>query len=91
MISKTVERIINVLDVYEGRDAAITLTLYFCCMLSGFYPYKSKLHRSFQRISKRLEDCRVVLRLYDDLMILRDFFTYELRPGVNGDLRCLTR
>ena len=75
-------RIIDVLDGYEGRDAAITLTLYFCCLLSGVYPRKSSLHRSFRRISKRLEDCRVVLRLYDDLTILRDLFTYELRPGV---------
>ena len=86
MISKTVEKIINVLDVYEGRDAAITFTLYFCCLLSGLFPYKSKFHQSFQRIFKRLEDCRVVLRLYDDLTILRDFFTYELRPGVNDDV-----
>ncbi|CAF1169393.1 unnamed protein product [Rotaria sordida] len=72
---------VDVLDCYEGRDAAITFTLYFCCLLSGFYPRKSKLHRSLQRIFKRLEDCRVVLRLYDDLTILRDLFTYELRPG----------
>ena len=78
IVSKTVD----VLDCYEGRDAAITFTLYFCCLLSGFYPRKSKLHRSLQRVFKRLEDCRVVLRLYDDLTILRDLFTYELRPGV---------
>lgn len=73
---------VDVLDCYEGRDAAITFTLYVCCFLSAFYPRKSKLHRSLQRIFERLEDCRVVLRLYDDLTILRDFFSYELRPGV---------
>ena len=83
IMSKTIVKIINILDVYEGRDAAITLTLYFCCLLSGFYPIQSTFHQSFQRIFKRLEDCRVVLRLYDDLTILKDFFTYELRPGVN--------
>jgi hypothetical protein len=77
-----VSRTIDVLNYYEGRDAAITFTLYFCCLLSGFYPRKSNLRRSLQRIFKRLEDCRVVLRLYDDLTILRDLFTYELRPGV---------
>jgi hypothetical protein len=79
-VSQTVE----VLDGYEGRDAAITFTLYFCCFLSGFYPRKSKLHRSLQRVFERLEDCRVVLRLYDDLTILRDMFSYELRPGVSA-------
>jgi hypothetical protein len=79
IVSQTVE----VLDGYEGRDAAITFTLYFCCLLSGFYSRKSNLHRSLQRIFKRLEDCRVCLRLYDDLTILQDFFTYELRPGVS--------
>ena len=78
MLSQTVE----VLDCYEGRDAAITFTLYFCCFLSGFYPRKSRLHRSLHRVYERLEDCRVVLRLFDDLTILRDFFSYELRPGV---------
>jgi hypothetical protein len=77
-----VGKTVDVLDCYEGRDAAITFTLYFCCLLSGFYTRKSKLHRSLQRVFKRLEDCRVVLRLYDDLTILRDLFTYELRPGV---------
>jgi hypothetical protein len=77
-VSQTVE----VLDCYEGRDAAITFTLYLCCLISGFYSRKTKLHRSLQRIFHRLEDCRVVLRLYDDLTILRDLFTYELRPGV---------
>jgi len=76
-----VDQTVEVLDCYEGRDAAITFTLYFCCLLSGFYPRKSKLHRSLQRIFERLEDCRVVLRLYDDLTILRDLFSYELRPG----------
>ena len=81
-----VSQTVDVLDCYEGRDAAITFTLYFCCFLSGFYPRKSKLHRSLQRVFERLEDCRVVLRLYDDLTILRDFFTYELRPGVRIDL-----
>jgi hypothetical protein len=80
ILSQTVE----VLDCYEGRDAAITFTLYFCCLLSGFYSRKSNLHRSLQRIFTRLEDCRVVLRLYDDLTILQDFFTYELRPGVRN-------
>ncbi|CAF4392762.1 unnamed protein product [Rotaria sordida] len=79
-----VSQTIRVLDCYEGRDAAITLTLYFCCLLSGFYPYDSNLHQSLQRIYNRLEDCRVVLRLYDDLTILRDFLTYELRPGVRN-------
>ncbi len=81
-MSNLVSQTVDVLDCYEGRDAAITFTLYFCCLLSGFYPRKSNLHRSLRRILKRLEDCRVVLRLYDDLTILRDFFTYELRPGV---------
>ena len=81
-MSNLVRRTIDVLDCYEGRDAAITLTLYLCCLMSGFYPKKSNLHRSLRRIFKRLEDCRVVLRLYDDLTILRDLFTYELRPGV---------
>jgi len=81
-MSYLVGKTVGVLDCYEGRDAAITFTLYFCCLLSGFYPRKSNLHRSLQRIFKRLEDCRVVLRLYDDLAILKDFFTYELRPGV---------
>lgn len=84
-----IRRTIDILDVYEGRDAAITFTLYFCCLLSGFYPLKSKLHRSLQLISKRLEDSRVVLRLYDDLTILRDFLTYELRPGVSVGIRFL--
>jgi hypothetical protein len=79
-----VSQTVDVLDCYEGRDAAITFTLYFCCLLSGFYSRKSKLHRSLQRVFKRLEDCRVVLRLYDDLTILRDLFTYELRPGVRS-------
>ncbi len=81
-MSNLVSQTVDVLDCYEGRDAAITFTLYFCCLLSGFYPRKSNLRRSLQRIFKRLEDCRVVLRLYDDLTILRDLFTYELRPGV---------
>ncbi|CAF1149635.1 unnamed protein product [Rotaria sp. Silwood1] len=80
-MSSLASQIISVLDCYEGRDAAITFTLYFCCLLSGFYSYESNLHQSLQRIYKRLEDCRVVLRLYDDLTILRDFLTYELRPG----------
>ena len=75
---------IDVLDVYEGRDAAITFTLYFCCLLSGFYPRKSAINRSLLRIFKRLESCRVVLRLFDDLNILRDSLTYELRPGVRN-------
>jgi hypothetical protein len=83
-MSNLVRRTVDVLDCYEGRDAAITLTLYLCCLLSGFYPRKSNLHRSLRRIFKRLEDCRVVLRLYDDLTILRDLFTYELRPGVRS-------
>lgn len=86
IVSQTVE----VLDGYEGRDAAITFTLYFCCFLSGFYPRKSKLHRSLQRVFERLEDCRVVLRLYDDLTILRDMFSYELRPGVSTSCYCWT-
>ncbi|CAF0906612.1 unnamed protein product [Adineta ricciae] len=76
-----VSRTVDVLDCYEGRDAAITFTLYLCCLISGFYSRKTKLHRSLQRVFHRLEDCRVVLRLYDDLTILRDLFTYELRPG----------
>ena len=83
---------IDVLDCYEGRDAAITFTLYFCCFLSDFYPRKSKLHRSLQRVFNRLEDCRVVLRLYDDLTILRSLFTYELRHGVrNFDFRFIQK
>ena len=80
-MSTLVSQTVDVLDCYEGRDAAITFTLYICCFLSGFYPRKSNLHRSLQRIFKRLEDCRVVLRLYDDITILRDSLTYELRPG----------
>ncbi|CAM4936068.1 unnamed protein product [Rotaria socialis] len=69
-MSSLTTQTIRVLDCYEGRDGAITLTLYFCCLLS--------------------EDCRVVLRLYDDIAILRDFFTYELRPGErNWIVRCL--
>ncbi|CAF1344921.1 unnamed protein product [Adineta ricciae] len=92
-MTSLVHQTVDVLDCYEGRDAAITFTLYLCCLLSGFYPRKSKFHRSLQRIFKRLEDCRVVLRLYDDLTILRDFFTYELRPGERNwfvrTLKCL--
>ncbi|CAF2630040.1 unnamed protein product [Rotaria sp. Silwood2] len=80
-MSNLASQTIRVLDCYEGRDAAITFTLYFCCLLSGFYSHESNLHQSLRRIYKRLEDCRVVLRLYDDLTILRDFLTYELRPG----------
>ncbi|CAF0798930.1 unnamed protein product [Didymodactylos carnosus] len=79
-MSQIVTKACDILDCYEGRDAAITFTLYFCCLLSGFYPNKSKLHKSLQRIYKRLDDCRVVLRLYDDISIIRDMFTYELRP-----------
>jgi hypothetical protein len=79
LVSQTIE----VLDCYEGRDAAITFSLYFCCLLSGFYPRKSNLYRSLRRMFKRLESCRVVLRLFDDLTILRDSLTYELRPGVS--------
>jgi hypothetical protein len=75
---------IDVLDVYEGRDAAITFTLYFCCLLSGFYPRKSATSRTLIRIFKRLESCRVVLRLFDDLGILRDTLTYDLKPGVRN-------
>ncbi|CAF1030399.1 unnamed protein product, partial [Didymodactylos carnosus] len=81
IMSQFVTKACDILDCYEGRDAAITFTLYFCCLISGFYPRKSKLHRSLQRIYKRLDDCRVVLRLYDDIAIIRDMFTYELRPG----------
>ncbi|CAF3393765.1 unnamed protein product [Rotaria socialis] len=89
-MSSLTTQTIRVLDCYEGRDGAITLTLYFCCLLSGFYPTDSNLHLSLQRIFERLEDCRVVLRLYDDIAILRDFFTYELRPGErNWIVRCL--
>ncbi|UJR30872.1 hypothetical protein I4U23_018385 [Adineta vaga] len=92
-MSALVHQTVDVLSSYEGRDAAITFTLYFCCLLSGFHPRKSTWHRSLQRIYKRLEDCRVVLRLYDDLGILRDFFTYELRPGERNQivriLKCL--
>ncbi|CAF1160920.1 unnamed protein product [Rotaria sordida] len=80
-MSNLASQTIHVLDCYEDHDAAITSTFYFCCLLSGFYPYDSNLHQSLQRIYNRLEDCRVVLRLYDDLTILRDFLTYELRPG----------
>lgn len=81
-MSNIARKTIRILESYEGRDGAITVTMYFCCLLSGFYPVASKLHLSLRRIFKRLEDCRSVLRLYDDLIILRDFFTYELRPGV---------
>ena len=81
-MSALVSQTVDVLNCYEGRDAAITFTLYFCCFLSGFYPRKTSIHRSLQRIFQRLEDARVVLRLYDDIAILQDFFTYELRPGV---------
>ena len=75
---------IDVLDLYEGRDAAITFTLYFCCLLSGFYPRKSAISRALIRIFKRLESCRVVLRLFDDLSIIRESLTYELKPGVRN-------
>ena len=82
-MSAWIGRTIDLLNYYDGRDAAITLTLYIACLLSGFYPVKSNLHRSFQRIAKRLTDCRVVLRLYDDLGVIRNLFTYDLRPGVS--------
>ena len=83
-MSAWISRTTDVLNYYDGRDAAITLTLYVACLLSGFYPVKSNLHRSFQRIFKRLVDCRIVLRLYDDLGVLRNFFTYDLKPGVTA-------
>jgi hypothetical protein len=82
-MSNFIGRTIDILDSYDGRDAAITLTLYVCCLLSGFYEYGSNLHQSYQLISKRLDDCRVVLRLFDDLTVIRNLFTYELRPGVS--------
>ncbi|CAF0775374.1 unnamed protein product [Adineta steineri] len=92
-MSVIVGKTVDVLDCYEGRDAAITFTLYLCCLLSGYYPRKSSMHKCLQRIFKRLEDARVVLRLYDDIAILRDFFTYELRPGERNNivrfLKCL--
>ncbi|CAF0935634.1 unnamed protein product [Adineta steineri] len=92
-MSVIVGKTVDVLDCYEGRDAAITFTLYLCCLISGYYPRKSSMHKCLQRIFKRLEDARVVLRLYDDIAILRDFFTYELRPGERNNivrfLKCL--
>ncbi|CAE1178051.1 PEX11C [Acanthosepion pharaonis] len=59
------EDIVNLLETYRGRDKVIRLCCYGAMLLAGKDGKNSRL----LRVSAALSDCRVVLRLFDDIPI----------------------
>lgn len=60
------EDIVNLLETYRGRDKVIRLCCYGAMLLAGKDGKNSRL----LRVSAALSDCRVVLRLFDDIPML---------------------
>lgn len=70
------ELVIQLLSSYQGRDKVIRTCCYASSLLSGFV--KDKNAARLVLFSARLAECRVVLRLFDDLPMFMYTYNYGL-------------
>lgn len=76
------ERFLNLLNSYTGRDSIIRATSYFSLYLSSETSGNTSL--KFRKISEELSYCRVILRLFDDLPMLRHSLSYGFGKEEKG-------
>lgn len=68
------DTVAQLLEVHSGRDKIVRTVSYLSLYLSGIS--KGKISRDFKTISEELSYCRLLLRLFDDLPMLRYSLAY---------------
>ncbi|KFM65739.1 Peroxisomal membrane protein 11C, partial [Stegodyphus mimosarum] len=66
----------NLLNTYPGRDSVVRTLSYLSLYLSGHT--SGITSRKLKTISDELNYCRLILRLFDDIPMLRFTLTYGL-------------
>lgn len=74
----------ELLNSYSGRDSVIRAVSYLSLYFSGHTRGTNSL--KFKKISEELSHCRLILRLFDDLPMLRHTVTYGLGEKVRLSL-----
>ena len=72
----------ELLDSYSGRDSVIRAVNYTCLYFSGCTSRSTSL--KLKKISEQLSYCRLILRLFDDLPMLRYTVMYGLGKEVSS-------
>ena len=65
----------NFLQTYSGRDKIIRTLCYSCKLIAGLTSDK-ELARKYGIFSSQLSACRMTLRLFDDLPMLKSTLEY---------------
>lgn len=83
-LGKFVLQLVRVLESYRGRDKIMRLISYVCTLLGGSIQHTRfiRLAQKLFRVGDALSDCRVVLRLFDDLAMLCYTLNYGLGKQV---------
>ena len=78
-------QLLRVLESYRGRDKIMRLISYVCTLLGGSIQHTRfiRLAQKFFRVGEALSDCRVVLRLFDDLAMLNYTLNYGFGKQVS--------
>ena len=82
--------LVRVLETYRGRDKVMRLISYVCTLLGGSIQHTRfvQVAQKFFRVSDALSECRVVLRLFDDLAMLSYTLSYGLGKQVLDLSQC---
>lgn len=72
--------VVKLLESHEGRDKVMRAVGYCCLYLSCKTGGRGPVSRNFLTISQELSYCRMILRLFDDLPMLK----YTLSYGLGG-------
>lgn len=65
----------EILETYEGRDKFLKTLSYAAKLATGFSS-SSVTTKKWKLFGSRMSECRVILRLMDDIPILHDTLTY---------------
>lgn len=79
----------RILNTYQGRDRVIRTTSYACFLLSGMA--KSRTKERLCILGTQLSSCRIMLRLFDDILMLNYNLQYGFgRKEEDTIMRCLS-
>ncbi|KAJ8408342.1 hypothetical protein AAFF_G00257560 [Aldrovandia affinis] len=80
----SVDKLVNVLESYRGRDKVMRTLCYGCKLVGGVLSQKAtespEIGKGLLLFSAQLSHCRTVLRLFDDLCM----FAYSRSYGLGG-------